>query len=161
MYAELVHVVDEARLMIHRSMVVVERMHAGEGVTVPMRAVLEFLRTHDPHTVAAIARERSVSRQHVQTIVNDLLDAELVERSNNPNHRRAPLIGLTAVGEQTIDRLHARERDAFEPELADDARLTASRLADAADVLSAIGLGLERIGAGLAVEQPDAKEDAP
>ncbi len=145
MYDHLVRVFDEARLMIHRSIVAVERLHDGEGITVPMRAVLEFLRDRDPHTVASIARARSVSRQHVQTIVNDLVDAGLVERLDNPNHRRAPLIAVTGAGREAIDRLHAREREAFAPMLAADPTLTAARLADAAAVLAAIGLGIGRL----------------
>lgn len=143
MYDELTHVFDEARLMIHRSIVAIDHLHQGSGVSVPMRAVLEFLRAHDAHTVAAIARARSVSRQHIQVIVNDLLDAGLVERVENPSHRRAPLIRLAAVGERTIDDLHAREREVFEPVLAASHWLSEERLAVAAEVLRQVGLGLQ------------------
>lgn len=143
MYDELTAVLDEARLTIHRTIVAVERLHEGTGVTVPMRAVLEFLRRHGDHTVAAIARARSVSRQHIQVIVNDLLALDLVCRVENPNHRRAHLIRLTEAGEGLIDDLQAGEREAFEPLLTDRRRLSAERLAIAGEVLRQIGAGFE------------------
>lgn len=139
MYDELARVLDEARLTIHRSVVAVESIHEGSAVSVPMRAVLEFLRREGSHTVSAIARARSVSRQHIQTLANELLDHRLVERIDNPDHRRAPLIALTDRGAAEIDQMHRRERSALEPLLLDRDEITEARLRDAADVLAEIG----------------------
>lgn len=144
MYDELTKLFDEAILMVHRSVVAVEQLHEGSGVSVPMRAVLQFLRARGDHTVSAIARARSVTRQHIQVIVNDLADAGLVERIDNPQHRRAPLIRITVAGERTIDEMHERERRAFEPLLTENHWLSAERLAIAGEVLRQIGTGLER-----------------
>jgi DNA-binding MarR family transcriptional regulator len=145
MYDELTSLFDEARMMIHRSVVAVEQLHAGTGVTVPMRAVLEYLRHNGEHTVSAVARARSVSRQHIQTIVNDLLDAGLVERIDNPSHLRAPLIGLTGLGAETIDDMHARERALLEPLISGVPGLTPPHLAAAVDVLRAVGAELQHL----------------
>lgn len=144
MYEELTTLFDEARLMLHRSVLAIERLHADNGVSVPMRAVLEFIRAHEAHTVSGIARARSVSRQHIQMIVNDLLDAGLVERTDNPNHLRAPLIGLTVEGVAVIDRLHSTERAAFEPTFAGAPGISAASLAGTSAVLRAIGLAVEQ-----------------
>lgn len=145
MYEELTSVVDEARLMIHRSVTVVEQLHEGAGVSVPMRAVLEFLRRNGDHTVSAIARTRGVSRQHIQIIANDLADAGLVDRLDNPHHRRAPLITLTTRGESVIDAMHSAERGLLEPAFAEVAAITPERLAVAQEVLQAIGTTFDQL----------------
>ena len=145
MYQQLTRVVDEARLMLHRSITLVEQLHDGSGVSVPMRAVLEYLRNNGDHTVSSIARTRGVSRQHIQVIVNDLGEAGLVVRLDNPHHRRAPLISLTDLGEAAIDELHARERALLEPAFADGAGVSTEQLVVAAEVLRAIGTTLDRL----------------
>jgi DNA-binding MarR family transcriptional regulator len=82
-----------------------------------MRAVLEFLQAQGPTPVPHIARSRGVSRQHIQTIVNELLDEGLVELRDNPAHRRSCLVALTAAGRATIAGIRDTERlvlgDAF------------------------------------------------
>ena len=139
LYDELARVLDEARITIHRTVVAVDAIHDGSAVSVPMRAVLEFLRREGNHTVSAIARARSVSRQHIQVLVNELLDHGLVGRIDNPDHRRAPLIALTDRGAAEIDEMHRRERTTLEPLLLDRGDITEARLRDAADVLAEIG----------------------
>ena len=145
MYEQLTLVVDQARLMLHRSVALVERLHEGTGVSVSMRAVLEFLRSNGDHTVSAIARARGVSRQHIQVIVNDLAEDGLVARLDNPNHRRAPLISLTDPGEAAIDGMHARERSLLEPAFAVDPGITTEQLIAAAELLRAIGTTFDRL----------------
>lgn len=134
-YDAVVSVIEEARTLIHRSVAAVDRLHADLGVTAPMRAVLEFLDRAGPTTVSDIARDRGVSRQHIQTIVNDLADRELVDRLDNPRHQRAPLIALSPSGVATIEGILAAERAAFAGPLA---HLADDRLAVAAEVLREI-----------------------
>ncbi len=93
--------------------------HAGQGVTAPMRAVLEYLERHGDETVPGIARERGVSRQHIQVIVNDLVTAGLARRRDNPAHRRSRLVGLTAAGRTCIDDLIRVEGELLVDVLAD------------------------------------------
>lgn len=104
---------DEVRLGMHRVVQVTEALHANEPITLGMRAVLEFLARGGAATVPQIARSRHVSRQHIQTLANPLLDAGLVALADNPAHRRSPLLELTASGAKTIRRLRAKERRAF------------------------------------------------
>ena len=64
-----------------------------------------------------IAGSRGASRQHIQTIVNELLHEGLVELRDNPVHRRSCLVALTAAGAATIAGIRDTERtvlgDAF------------------------------------------------
>ncbi len=82
----------------------------GTGVTVPMRAVLEYLNEQGEKTVPNIARSLMLKKQYVQDIVNDLLDEDLVERIENPAHRRSWLIGITPHGTDKINAIRRREQ---------------------------------------------------
>jgi DNA-binding MarR family transcriptional regulator len=75
------------------------RMEAT-GITAADRAVLEFLYPDQSLSVPDIAARYNVSRQHVQVTVNALSDSGLVARSNNPLHKRSPLISLTREGRE-------------------------------------------------------------
>jgi DNA-binding MarR family transcriptional regulator len=108
---------DEVRLHYHALVRLAGALHGALKVSAPMRAVLEFLQTQGPTPVPRIARSRGVSRQHIQTIVNELLDEGLVELRDNPAHRRSCLVALTAIGDATIAGIRDTERtvlgDAF------------------------------------------------
>lgn len=138
-YDDVAAVIDEIRLMWHRTVNAAEAIHSGSEVSVPMRAVLEYIGDHGPHTVSSTARARSVSRQHIQALVNDLLALGLVDRLDNPDHARAPLIELTAEGIQTIGTMRRRERELLGPSIAAVEALTPERLRDAAAVIRSIG----------------------
>ena len=100
---------DEVRQLFHLASQAAETLHAEEAVTVGMRAVLEYLDRRGASTVPDIARERHVSRQHVQTLVNALLEQEMVEQQDNPAHKRSCLIALSPEGLRAIKRMRGRE----------------------------------------------------
>ncbi len=104
---------NEIRLSMHRLVQVTESLHADEPITLGMRAVLEFLLRNGEATVPHIARSRHVSRQHIQSLVNPLLDEGLVALRDNPAHRRSALVALTASGDRLIRRLRRKEGRAF------------------------------------------------
>jgi DNA-binding MarR family transcriptional regulator len=108
---------DEVRLHYHALVRLAGALHGALNVTAPMRAVLEFLQARGPTPVPRIAGSRGVSRQHIQTIVNELLHEGLVELRDNPAHRRSCLVALTAAGDATIAGIRDTERsvlgDAF------------------------------------------------
>jgi DNA-binding MarR family transcriptional regulator len=126
---------DEVRLLMHGAVRFVEDLHADLGVSTPERAVLEFLARHGPSTVPDIARARGVSRQHIQTIVNGLLDRMLVETARNPAHRRSPLIALTGGGLRLIDEMLDREHTALADRLGG---ISEASMLDAAGVLAEV-----------------------
>ena len=70
----------------------------GVGVSVADRAVMEFLYPDKKLSVPEIAERYQVSRQHVQTTVNALLENGLVVSRDNPRHKRSPLIALSQKG---------------------------------------------------------------
>lgn len=100
---------EETRLLFHTLKQWAESLHRDLEMTVPMRAVLELLLRTGPKTVPEMARARGVSRQHVQQQVDDLLDRDLVERRENPAHRRSARIALTDRGRALIENIRARE----------------------------------------------------
>lgn len=108
---------DEVRLLEHRLVQVAERLHSGAGISIPGRAVLEYLLRCGPTSVPDIARARDVSRQHIQTIVDTLADAGLVQSKPNPAHRRSPLFTLTDSGASAITAMHERERQLLKQRL--------------------------------------------
>jgi DNA-binding MarR family transcriptional regulator len=104
---------DQVRLLWHVMVQAAERLHEREPVTLGMRAVLEFLARKGPTAVPHIARSRHVTRQHIQALVNDLLELRLVSLDDNPAHRRSALVRLTPEGQRAIDRMKRRERQFF------------------------------------------------
>jgi DNA-binding MarR family transcriptional regulator len=107
--ADVLVLLDEVRLLFHRAAQAAEELHRSEGVTAGDRAVLESLRRAGPATVAELARRRQVTRQHIQMLANGLLERELVIASDNPAHRRSPLISLSPSGTAMIERIITRE----------------------------------------------------
>ena len=102
-------VFDEVRLLFHRLRLVADELHENTHVTAAMRGVLEGLARLGPQTVPAMARARPVSRQHIQNIVNELLQQKLVATEDNPAHKSSPLITLTKKGAGIIQQMKERE----------------------------------------------------
>lgn len=102
---------DEVRLLFHALVQRGERLHAGEPVTMAQRAVLEYIDRHGPDTVPAVARQRRVTRQHIQSLVNPLIEAGYLEARHNPEHKRSRLIALTPLGERIIGIMRQREAE--------------------------------------------------
>jgi DNA-binding MarR family transcriptional regulator len=102
-------VIDETRLLFHRLRAVAEELHGGDGISAGARGVLTSLAAEGPQTVPRMARARPTSRQHIQTIVNSLLEAGLVTTARNPAHKRSVLITLTRPGERLVATMRRRE----------------------------------------------------
>ncbi len=73
------------------------------------RSLLKSLARHGPRTVPAMARDRGLSRQHIQRLVNGLAADGLVELLANPAHRRSRLVDLSPRGRAAVDALERRE----------------------------------------------------
>ncbi len=86
-----------------------DRAHADFGITASMRAVLDILNARGPRTVPQVAREQGVSRQHIQVVVNGLLEDGLVECLDNPDHLRSPIVRLSAAGTKACEAIRRRE----------------------------------------------------
>ena len=93
---------------------------AGEkiGATTPAGAgswgLLRSLAKEGPQTVPQLARARPVTRQHIQTLANELADQGLVEFIDNPAHRRSKLLAITPVGDRRLAEVSDRIEDSYE-----------------------------------------------
>jgi DNA-binding MarR family transcriptional regulator len=98
------------------------------GVSAADRAVMEFLYPDQTLSVPQIARKYDVSRQHVQVTVNPLIDRGLVELSENPRHKRSPLVRLTKNGRDLFKTILKGDEKALRALFADipssDVRVT-------------------------------------
>lgn len=115
-------------------------LHLDSELTAARRGVLESLQQYGDQTVPEIARARPASRQHVQSLVNGLLADALVERVDNPAHRRSKRMRITAGGRALLDGLHRREAEALKA-LAPG--LDPWRLREATQVLAELRTALE------------------
>jgi DNA-binding MarR family transcriptional regulator len=88
-----------------------DEMHADIGITAGMRAIMSSLAAGRSRTVPDLARERAVSRQHIQSVINEMLEAALAEAVRNPSHRRSPLLALTDEGLRRLRIVEAREAE--------------------------------------------------
>ena len=63
---------------------------------------------HAPAPVAAIARTMGLTRQTVQQTANTLVAEGFAETRENPHHRRARLVVITASGRKALRRVERR-----------------------------------------------------
>ncbi len=106
-------VTREIRACFNRMAALGDRLHRDLGVTTAMRAVMETLAEHGEQTVPAIARTKSVTRQHIQVLLNRLVAAKLAATRPNPADKRSPLAGLTDAGRTLFARMREREKAVF------------------------------------------------
>lgn len=128
----LAEVMNETRALFHRLRAVGDQVHRPLGISTAERSVMAGLARLGPQTVPEMARLRPVSRQHIQGLVNLLLDKGFVELSENPAHKRSHLVQLTPKGEaamKEIDRTEKRLLEELVPRFAaEDLRATAEVL---------------------------------
>ena len=111
---EIAAVIDGTRALFHRLGAAADEVHRASGVTAGPRAVLQDLHQNGPRTVPAMARARPVSRQHIQVLVNALLERGAVELLPNPAHARSKLVALTDAGLALFNAIRQREAEVLE-----------------------------------------------
>jgi DNA-binding MarR family transcriptional regulator len=85
-----------------------DRMTRPVGQTSARWQVLGAI-DHEPRTVSQIARAMGLTRQSVQRTADRLQTEGIVTYVDNPAHRRAKLVGLTARGRSVLDRITQRQ----------------------------------------------------
>jgi len=70
--------------------------------------LLRILKIEGPRTVPQLARARSVSRQRMQKLADEMVKDGVVKLVDNPAHRRSKFLQLTPEGEQMLQELTAR-----------------------------------------------------
>ncbi|MFT3695612.1 MAG: helix-turn-helix domain-containing protein [Kofleriaceae bacterium] len=104
-------VLDEAVALFWRVRYVADQIHTTGGRSETARGVLRGLVRYGSRTVPQLAFARSVTRQHIQEVVNELLADGLVRRIPNPAHKRSYLIEATRQGTAAVDALDAADRE--------------------------------------------------
>ena len=85
-----------------------DRISASLGLTSSRWKILGALaRSGSSLTVSQIARNMGQTRQAVQSLVNILEAADLLELADNPNHKRSKLAVLTKKGEDIYKQMEA------------------------------------------------------
>lgn len=113
MIHEIEYVINEIRLTYHSLIKTFDKVHGDQEITVGMRAVLEFIDREGPRTVPQIARARNVTRQHIQTLVNQLLDQNWVECVENPDHKSSSLISMSSKGKNKFNAMKKLEHELY------------------------------------------------
>jgi len=139
--AALGQLLDEAVLLARRLSALAAELHGEARLSGERRNLLRELDRRGPQTVPQLARLRSVTRQHVQALVNPLAEHGYVEFVDNPAHRRSHLVRLTPSGKAHLGELDRRETAALSR-----LEIEASReeIAAAAGVLRAVRRALGR-----------------
>lgn len=101
--------INETSLFFHRLKVVAEEVHRQGEMSGGLRSLLRSLDKHGEQTVPQMARDRSVTRQHIQPLVNQLAEAGYIVFVENPAHKRSPFVHLTTQGKKTVDAMNRRE----------------------------------------------------
>ncbi|MGH8550614.1 MAG: MarR family winged helix-turn-helix transcriptional regulator [Blastocatellia bacterium] len=73
--------------------------------------LLRMLKTEGPQTVPDVARARSVSRQYIQKLANELIAEGWVALEDNPLHKKSRLMVLTDQGEAKLEEMTQRFRE--------------------------------------------------
>ena len=95
----LIQLVDEVSRLQGRFKSLFAQLHADTGLKSMDDLVLNaIVEAEKPPTVPQIGRSLGHPRQVIQRAVNELLDLGLLEKSPNPDHKRAPLFTLTEEG---------------------------------------------------------------
>jgi DNA-binding MarR family transcriptional regulator len=134
----------EVRACFNSLAAAADELHSDLAVTASMRAVLEAVSASDEFTVPAIARTKSVSRQHIQVNVDALIAAGLLITRDNPGHKRSPFIVPTAKGRKVFAAMRRRELT----------RLSALARAFANEELSQAIATLRQLKEAVSVPQP-------
>lgn len=113
-----------------------EQLAAQAGQTAARWHVLSVL-SGGSMTVPAVARRLGLSRQAVQRVVDDLVEAGLVRLEPNPGHARSPLATLTAEGAPLLRDLFRRSEES-RAALLERAGLNAQELQAARRVIRAL-----------------------
>lgn len=101
--------INENALLFFRLKVVAEEVHQQGELSGGKRGLLRMLNEAGAKTVPQISRARNVTRQHTQTLINELVAEGLVEFFDNPGHKRSPFVQLTAAGQRCVTGMERRE----------------------------------------------------
>jgi DNA-binding MarR family transcriptional regulator len=74
-------------------------------ISLSQRAVMEFLYLNKELSVPQIAQKYQVSRQHIQSNINSLLEKKLIDSRKNPKHKKSDLFFLNKNGQKLFEKV--------------------------------------------------------
>lgn len=105
----LAELIGESVRLHGRLVTASDRMAKDLGLTGARWQLLSVIsRGQASYTVSELARWMGLARQSVQRLADALADEGLVAFRDNPKHRRAQLLELTAQGRRLLGRLDER-----------------------------------------------------
>ncbi len=111
--ASLQELFDATVMLFHTVRHAAEWLHGKGRLTAGKRGILRSISKFGPQTVPQMARARFVSRQHIQTLINELLKEGLLVLTVNPAHKLSRLVRLTERGERYLNEFYQKETVAF------------------------------------------------
>lgn len=105
------------------------------GLNVGTRATLEILFEQGNQTVPEMASQLEVERQYIQRCVNELIEKTLIEKLQNPAHKRSYLYAVTSAGKETFSALKQAETEILSNI---STRLSSTEIEDAIKVMSCL-----------------------
>jgi DNA-binding MarR family transcriptional regulator len=115
------------------------------GITAGDRALLEFLAREDaPISLSALARKRSVSRQHIHQTLARLPHAGWVTRAPDPMDARSLQLSLSPTGRAAWKKIRAADRALLQRI---ESELDAAALRASAETLRAVRARFEPLAA--------------
>lgn len=108
----LLELIDTANRLHFELGAMAARIHGEADASAPHRALLRNLIEMGPRTVPQLASLRSVSRQFIQKLVNQLLKEGMVEYIDNPAHKRSRLVRIAPRGYAAYRAMRDRETPA-------------------------------------------------
>jgi DNA-binding MarR family transcriptional regulator len=108
---EEMHVLaNSIRRTYNRLLHATDQIHAELELSAPKRTLLMDLSREGPMTVPMVAAARYVSRQIIQTQVNELIELGLLATKHNPEHKRSSLVTLTAKARKLVQQMKQEEQ---------------------------------------------------
>jgi len=100
---------EETKALFHHLALLAAEIHKDGELTAGKRGVLRSIIAGGAQTVPKLAATRGVTRQHVQGIVNQLIEEGRVEKIANPIHQKSSLIAPTNRGRTQLQEMLQRE----------------------------------------------------
>jgi DNA-binding MarR family transcriptional regulator len=84
-------------------------VHKNTTLTPAIRGIIEILNDQGAITVPHLAKLRYVSRQSIQTIMDQMIEARWVEIKPNPFHKKSQLYQLSEEGKKAYTNMQNSE----------------------------------------------------
>jgi len=102
---------------VHRSMHDSARFVKASGFTMPQFFLLMQVHRHEHCGISNLSEHLEITNAATSQLVEKLVQARLLERTEDPNDRRAKQVSLTLVGEEIVKKAIA-ERSRWVDDLA-------------------------------------------